>query len=656
MQNSDSAQGRSSPRLYEDAGSRPHDGIPQVSRFPSLERPTSPTLLEHQRSSKKSKGNAEMVVDHDSMTIDDEQTVDQTVVVANMNQTTEGNRDGERPTYASKVAANGSASIGGNGTTGFREDVVTILEDAVILDRNRPSIQFSNRVHDQIDHNLRNALIIRLLGRTIGYNVLLSRIHALWKPVGSLQLIDIENNYFIVRFSAESDYSRVLTDGPWTIFGSYLLVQPWSRNFTTSEKYQSQVIVWVRIPGLSYRYYNKALFRYIALLLGKVVCVDYNTTDGKLEYEGLHNICFDCGVYGHSKDCCPLSKKVDEVVTEAGVDKQSDALISESNLYGPWMVVDNRRRRPSISMHGDNLGVSKLKSQSGSRFEALDVDARSDQHCNADVVVMEDLPVQEREVQRVVDSKASGSRQVEVIPIVEGQSINVVEHAPKIASGSHSAIRIIEDVHSNAGTTRGSPPSIGRTGKGILEVATKGFKVKKSMDSRATRSNVVEWVKSVHARIDQRTESGIMVGVGDAERSLATDGLPREAIDVEGASSGPFGRQFRSFMREHKPNIVALFEPRISGIVADRVIARMGFSNSYRVETNGFSGGIWLLWDDSIVIHVTRVANQFITVSVDGSCFRVKFQLTVVYASPVAVKRKLLWVLLADSKPPDHVP
>ncbi|KAK8973834.1 hypothetical protein V6N11_076713 [Hibiscus sabdariffa] len=373
MQDPNAVQGHSSPRLYEIASSRPPDGIPQVSRFPPLERLASPTLLEQQRSAKKAKGNSEIDSGHDSMTIDDDQSVGPTVVETDMNQQTEGNQDGEKSTYVGKVMANGSVGIGGNGPTGFREDDVTILEDEIILDHNSPipSIQFSNRVHDQIDHNLRNALIVRLLGRTIGYNVMLSRIHALLKP-----------------------------------------------------------------------------------------------------------------------DCCPLSKKKDEVAIEAGIDKQPDVLISESNLYGPWMVVDNRRRRTFNSTRGDTLGASKSKPQSGSRFEVLDVDDGSDQQHNEDVVIMGNLTAQEKELQGGDDFTASGTMSIE-------------------------------------------SKSMGRAGKLNMEGANKGFKVKKLMDSKVARSNVVEWVKSAHARIDQHTVSVIMVGDGSSERNLAMDGIPRAPTVVE---------------------------------------------------------------------------------------------------------------------------
>ncbi|KAE8705981.1 hypothetical protein F3Y22_tig00110411pilonHSYRG00007 [Hibiscus syriacus] len=92
-----------------------------------------------------------------------------------------------------------------------------------------------------------------LLGKKIGYKALINMIHALWKPIGNFNLIDLDNDYFLVKFENLEDYTRVLTDSPWMIYGSYLRVQPWSRNFTTSEKHHSHVITWVRLPGLPYR-------------------------------------------------------------------------------------------------------------------------------------------------------------------------------------------------------------------------------------------------------------------------------------------------------------------------------------------------------------------------------------------------------------------
>lgn len=38
----------------------------------------------------------------------------------------------------------------------------------------------------------------------------------------------IENEYYLAKFEFEMDYNNVLSNGPWVIFGHYLIVQPWS--------------------------------------------------------------------------------------------------------------------------------------------------------------------------------------------------------------------------------------------------------------------------------------------------------------------------------------------------------------------------------------------------------------------------------------------
>ncbi|KAI5350426.1 hypothetical protein L3X38_003317 [Prunus dulcis] len=46
-----------------------------------------------------------------------------------------------------------------------------------------------------------------------------------WRLKGPMQLVDLDNGFFIVRFVLEEDLLYVLTGGPWVVAGQYVAVQ-----------------------------------------------------------------------------------------------------------------------------------------------------------------------------------------------------------------------------------------------------------------------------------------------------------------------------------------------------------------------------------------------------------------------------------------------
>ncbi|KAI9090112.1 hypothetical protein K1719_028808 [Acacia pycnantha] len=184
-----------------------------------------------------------------------------------------------------------------------------------------PCIEFSSEIRAMLAKGMERSLIIKLLGRSITYHDLVARTQLLWKLRGSYQLVDMEGGFYCATFALEEDYLKVLTRGPWMIYGAYLTVQPWSLEFDAKTGVISKVVAWIRIPGLSIRYYHKSTLRAIGALLGEVVKIDYMTksrgrgkyarvaviidllkplipsikVDGTsylIEYEGLPHICF----------------------------------------------------------------------------------------------------------------------------------------------------------------------------------------------------------------------------------------------------------------------------------------------------------------------------------------------------------------------------
>ncbi|PPD92764.1 hypothetical protein GOBAR_DD10293 [Gossypium barbadense] len=83
----------------------------------------------------------------------------------------------------------------------------------------------------------------------------LDRVHQFieWKN----QLMDLENEFYLVRFDDIDDYNNVLTGVPWVIYGNYLTVRPWSPNFSTTCTDINVQVVWICLPGLLEGFYSE---------------------------------------------------------------------------------------------------------------------------------------------------------------------------------------------------------------------------------------------------------------------------------------------------------------------------------------------------------------------------------------------------------------
>ncbi|XP_028808404.1 uncharacterized protein LOC114762973 [Neltuma alba] len=113
--------------------------------------------------------------------------------------------------------------------------------------------------------------------------------------------------------------------------------------------------------------------------------------------------------------------------------------------------------------------------------------------------------------------------------------------------------------------------------------------------------------------------------------------------NCQGAASRRFHTVLKSLLHGFKPDLIALLEPRISGVKADRVIKKLNYPNLHRVEAEGFSGGIWLMWSDQIKVHVLLNHKQFIHTHICSTNGESPYLFTTVYGNPKPTMRETLW-------------
>ncbi|KAK8526228.1 hypothetical protein V6N12_020707 [Hibiscus sabdariffa] len=248
----------------------------------------------------------------------------------------------------------------------------------------------------------------------------------------------------------------------------------------------------------------------------------------RLEYEGLQQICFACGVYGHSWEECGVEKGLSTVgnrpVEEQMVRGQQEPGYKE--FYGPWMIVTNRRRRPSTGSGSGRVAAETPRVVSGSRFAVLQEDSplnvmeagmegANPTHVNPNVKDVESTGTS-RGTKKVISHESNAKRharpvrvsvgsddEVVVVSLVPRSEMTVAPHKVAGSDGVHRAISIRErsgmgkgGVHSKFSTGNDSRGKVSRDG------GPKGLRVRKGVDFQPTRRiPITDWVQSTSDRI-----------------------------------------------------------------------------------------------------------------------------------------------------------
>lgn len=99
----------------------------------------------------------------------------------------------------------------------------------------------------------------------------------MWSPSGGMVVIDLPNDFFLVRFELESDLMGALTGGPWMMFGHYMMVKRWDPSFNHNSSVITTTGLWVRISGLPFVMYDRNMLYTICSTIGNPLRVDENT-------------------------------------------------------------------------------------------------------------------------------------------------------------------------------------------------------------------------------------------------------------------------------------------------------------------------------------------------------------------------------------------
>ncbi|KAG8473461.1 hypothetical protein CXB51_035768 [Gossypium anomalum] len=105
-----------------------------------------------------------------------------------------------------------------------------------------PAIEFSNRIQQILFKDMETMMVLKWLGRYIGYDALYNWTNSLWRPSKPFHLMDNVNGYFLAKLQCVEDYNTALSQEPWTIYGQYLTVRPRKKSFNPKKPYPSMLL------------------------------------------------------------------------------------------------------------------------------------------------------------------------------------------------------------------------------------------------------------------------------------------------------------------------------------------------------------------------------------------------------------------------------
>ena len=200
------------------------------------------------------------------------------------------------------------------------------------------AIKLSKRTKMNIRAKWNHPLIVKVFGRIVGFHFLHSKIMQLWKLAGRLDCIDLENDFYLIKFGLVEDFEKVLKGGLWFIGEHYLTIRAWEPYFKPTMVACSKVAIWARLPGLLIELYELEVLKDIGQAIGSVLWINANMAAGTrgrytrlcvqvdldsplprniligrfkqdILYEGFGALCFYCGGLGHWKSHYPYTVK-----------------------------------------------------------------------------------------------------------------------------------------------------------------------------------------------------------------------------------------------------------------------------------------------------------------------------------------------------------
>ncbi|KAI9072961.1 hypothetical protein K1719_045090 [Acacia pycnantha] len=481
-------------------------------------------------------------------------------------------------------------------------------------------------------------LVVKLLGRQPSYGFMLKKLRQIWERKGSIDVFDLQNDFYLVKFQRSEDYMEALTGGPWVINDAYLNVSRWRPDFNPKNERIASVVAWVRLPDLPAPLFDKKFLLNLGNVIGKAIKLDIHTAQrarGKFArmcveldltkplvpefevegqvlnvvYESMGLLCTRCGVFGHTRESCEqLQRRKNEARMDVEEAEKKEE-IEEVNVVkrDKWKTVQrNRRQRFPYE-------PAKFQ-QSGSRFSVLG-EEEGEEHMG-------------RRTDEVRVTK----------PLTENQergSVKVQDREQK-RQGKHVNMEVEKQGSKESSLKGGSVDYVPEANLEMYRASKVEYNNKENLQPGIQQDRP----GCFDAMDMEKVQSWGKEEYPNASADLGS--IKEFTTPVLAKASRGIAAAIRNLKKQYNLDVIVILEPRISGNRAKKCIKSWGFNQSCRMEAEEFSGGIWIVWERADLIVDTLVKDQhFIHCRLILGSESTTF--SAVYASPTENRRSRSW-------------
>lgn len=113
-----------------------------------------------------------------------------------------------------------------------------------------------------------NTLVGYVLGKRSYFHHVQVFVNRVWNPKGKLDVLTIDNGFFMFKFSLYEVMNRILKGGPYFFDGRPLVLKLWKRNVGLDRDILNTLPVWIRFPILRISFWTPLIISKLASTVG----------------------------------------------------------------------------------------------------------------------------------------------------------------------------------------------------------------------------------------------------------------------------------------------------------------------------------------------------------------------------------------------------